>query len=179
MNIVIINGSPRKSGRTGIAARYIQRTYNTDLIDLSEGDFPLYNGEAYQAELENVAELRKKVKDADAVLLLSPEYHSSMSGALKNAMDFLGSEQFHQKPVGLLAVAGGGKGGINALNSMRTVGRGVYANVIPKQLVLDPHCFDYENDAVNEESAKLVDALYKELVMYAEMRQYMLAKEEA
>lgn len=179
MNIVIINGSPRKSGRTGIAARYIQRTYSTDLIDLSEGDIPLYNGEAYQAELENVAALRKKVKEADAVLLLSPEYHSSMSGTLKNALDFLGSEQFHQKPVGLLAVAGGGKGGINALNSMRTVGRGVYANVIPKQLVLDPHCFDYEKDAVNEESAKLVDALYKELVMYAEMRQYMLAKEEA
>jgi azobenzene reductase len=133
----------------------------------------------YQAELENVVNLRTKVKQADGVLLLSPEYHSGMSGTLKNALDFLGSEQFHSKPVGLLAVAGGGKGGINALNNMRVVGRGVYANVIPKQLVLDPHCFDYENDTLNTESAELVDALYKELVMYTKMREYMLENEEA
>ncbi|WP_078381678.1 NADPH-dependent FMN reductase [Sutcliffiella halmapala] len=179
MNILVISGGPRKSGRTGIVARFIQRTYQTELIDLSEGDIPLYNGEAYQNELENIVALRDKVKKADAVILLSPEYHSGMSGALKNALDFLGNEQFHSKPVGLLAVAGGGKGGINALNNMRVVGRGVYANVIPKQLVLDPHCFDYQNDGVNEESAKLVDALYKELTMYVEMRQYMLTKEEA
>ncbi|WP_223700899.1 NADPH-dependent FMN reductase [Sutcliffiella deserti] len=179
MKIVVINGSPRKSGRTGVASRFIQRSYHTDLIDLSEGEIPLYNGEAYQDELENVKMLREKVKGADAVLLLSPEYHSGMSGALKNAMDYLGSVQFHSKPVGLIAVAGGGKGGINALNNMRTVGRGVYANVIPKQLVLDPHCFNLENDTLNEESANLVDALYKELTMYVEMHQYVLRKKEA
>ncbi|MCG1022563.1 NADPH-dependent FMN reductase [Sutcliffiella horikoshii] len=179
MKILAINGSPRKSGRTGIAARSLNRKYGVEIIDLSEGDIPLYNGEAYQAELDNVKSLREKVKEADAVLLLSPEYHSGMSGALKNALDFLGSEQFHSKPVGLLAVAGGGKGGINALNNMRVVGRGVYANVIPRQLVLDPHCFDYENDTVNAESAELVDALYKELVMYVKMREYLLQSEEA
>ncbi|MGD6777218.1 MULTISPECIES: NADPH-dependent FMN reductase [Bacillaceae] len=179
MNILAISGSPRKNGRTGIAARFFQNKYGVEVIDLSDGDIPLYNGEAYQAELENVESLRAKVKGADAVLLMSPEYHSGMSGALKNALDFLGSEQFHSKPVGLLAVAGGGKGGINALNNMRVVGRGVYANVIPRQLVLDPHCFDYENDSLNDESAELVDALYKELVMYVKMREYVMQSEEA
>ncbi len=179
MKILAISGSPRKSGRTGIAARFLNEKYGVEVIDLSEGEIPLYNGESYQTELENVKSLREKVKNADAVLLLSPEYHSGMSGALKNALDFLGSEQFHSKPVALLAVAGGGKGGINALNNMRVVGRGVYANVIPKQLVLDPHCFEYENDTLNAESADLVDALYKELVMYVKMREYFLQNEEA
>jgi azobenzene reductase len=166
MNIVIINGSPRKRGRTGIAARFIARAYNADLIDLSDGSLPLYTGEQEQSELQSVKSLKQKVKNADAVILASPEYHSGMSGALKNALDFLSSEQFAHKPVALLACAGGGKGGINCLNNLRIVARGVYANVIPKQLVLDPHCFDYDNDGLLEEPAKLVDDMVQELKVY-------------
>ncbi|CAG9621768.1 NADPH-dependent FMN reductase [Sutcliffiella rhizosphaerae] len=179
MKILAISGSPRKSGRTGIAARFLAKEYGVEVIDLSEGNIPLYNGEAYQSDLDNVLALRAKAKEADAIILLTPEYHSGMSGSLKNALDYLSSEQFHSKPVGLLAVAGGGKGGINALNNMRIVGRGVYANIIPKQLVLDPHCFDYDNDSLNKESAELVNGLYKELVMYVKMREYLYENEEA
>ncbi|MED1468496.1 NADPH-dependent FMN reductase [Bacillus salipaludis] len=171
MKVVIINGSPRKKGRTGIAARFIAKKYDAELLDLSEVSIPLYNGEAEQAELPEVQQLKRMVKEADAVILASPEYHSAMSGALKNALDFLSSEQFAQKPVALLAVAGGGKGGINALNNMRMVARGLYANAIPKQLVLDPHCFDYEQNTLNQESAELVDGLLKELILYTKFYQ--------
>ncbi len=166
MNVVIINGTPRKKGRTGITSRFIARKYNCDLIDLSDGSLPLYTGEQEQSELEAVKSLKYKVKNADAVILASPEYHSGMSGAMKNALDFLSSEQFAHKPVALIACAGGGKGGINCLNNLRIVGRGVYANVIPKQLVLDPHCFDYDNDGLLEEPADLVNELMKELSVY-------------
>ncbi|MCA1056546.1 NAD(P)H-dependent oxidoreductase [Rossellomorea aquimaris] len=177
MNILIISGSPRKKGRTGIAARFIARTYKTDLIDLSDGSLPLYTGEQEQADLNSVKALKQKVKGADAVILASPEYHGGMSGALKNALDFLSSEQFAHKPVALLSCAGGGKGGINCLNNLRIVARGVYANVIPKQLVLDPHCFDYDNDGLLSEPAKLVDDLVKELRVYVKAAEAV--KEEA
>ncbi|WP_433748512.1 NADPH-dependent FMN reductase [Falsibacillus pallidus] len=169
MNIVIINGSPRKKGRTGIASRFMARKYGFNLIDLSAGEIPLYTGEEEQFELESVKNLRKLVKEADGVILTSPEYHSAMSGALKNALDFLSGEFFAHKPTALLSCAGGGKGGINCLNNMRTVARGVYANAIPKQLVLDPHCFDYENDGLLEEPAKLVDDMVNELKMYVKI----------
>jgi len=168
MKILIINGSPRQKGRTGIATRFMARKYKMDLLDLSTSDIPLYNGEEAQGQLASVKKLREQVKEADGVILASPEYHSGMSGALKNAIDFLGSDQFAHKPVALLVVAGGGKGGINALNNMRTVGRGVYANVIPRQLVLDPHCFNYEEDGLNEDSAVMVDNLVSELKMYVQ-----------
>ncbi|WP_096155409.1 MULTISPECIES: NADPH-dependent FMN reductase [Bacillus] len=171
MNIVVINGSPRKSGRTRIATTFIKEKFRAKVIDLSEESIPLYNGEEYQNVLGNILSLRKTIKEADAVVMASPEYHSGMSGALKNALDFLGSDQFKHKPVALLAVAGGGKGGINALNNMRTVGRGVYANVIPKQLVLDPHCFDREAYTIKEDSQHLVEGLMEELLMYAKVYQ--------
>lgn len=167
MNILVISGGPRKHGRSAIAARFIERTYGFHTMDLSVMEMPMYNGEEEQATNPVVKSLRKAVLDADAVLLISPEYHSAMSGALKNTLDFLGSTQFLHKPVGLMAIAGGGKGGINCLNNMRTVMRGVYANAIPRQLVLDPSTFDYDRDGLVKEAAEQVNGLIDELKMYA------------
>lgn len=177
MKIVIINGSPRKKGRTGIATRSISSMYGIELIDLSGVNaVPLYNGEDEQGLLESVIHLRKKVKEADGIVLASPEYHGGMSGLLKNALDFLGSEHLQHKPVALIAVAGGGKGGINALNNMRTVMRGLYANSIPRQLVLDPKAFNYETDSIHEDSVHLVKALLEELQLY--IKSYLVLKEQ-
>ncbi|WP_226670154.1 NADPH-dependent FMN reductase [Metabacillus litoralis] len=168
MNVLVINGSPRKTGRTRMAASFIAKKHNGLLFDLSTRELPLFNGEEEQNELEDIKELKKMVSESDSVILLSPEYHNAMSGALKNALDFLSSEHFSHKPVGLIAIAGGGKGGINALNNMRTVMRGVYANAIAKQLILDPHCFDYDKKEIKEDPALLVDQLVEELEIYTE-----------
>ncbi|HWO98198.1 MAG TPA: NADPH-dependent FMN reductase [Bacillus sp. (in: firmicutes)] len=170
MKLVIINGSPRKEGRTGKLGRFAADAYGAELIDLSEGTLPLFNGEAVQSELEVVQALRKAVGEADGIILTSPEYHSGMSGALKNALDFLNSQHFQHKPTALIAVAGGGKGGINALNNMRVVARGLYANVISKQVVLDPICFT-EEGTLTEEASKLVDDVVTELQLYVQAYQ--------
>jgi len=167
MKVLVISGGPRKHGRTAIVARFIERTYGFHTLDLSVMEVPMYNGEDEQGTNPVVKSLRQSVLEADAVLLLSPEYHSAMSGALKNSLDFLGSTQFLHKPVGLIAIAGGGKGGINCLNNMRTVMRGVYANAIPRQLVLDPNRFDYDRDGLEKEAADQVNGLIEELKMYA------------
>jgi azobenzene reductase len=167
MNILIINGSPRKNGRTGLATRSIKRLFEMQHIDLSGEDaVPLFNGEEEQNLVENVVKLRDKVRKADGIILATPEYHNGMSGVLKNALDFLGSEQLQHKPVALIAVSGGGKGGINALNNMRTVMRGLYANCIPRQLVLDPTHFDYEKDSFKDDSYTAVLNVIEELKLY-------------
>jgi azobenzene reductase len=167
MNILIINGSPRKNGRTGLATRSIKRLFEMQHIDLSGEDaVPLFNGEEEQNLVENVVKLRDKVRMADGIILATPEYHNGMSGVLKNALDFLGSEQLQHKPVALIAVSGGGKGGINALNNMRTVMRGLYANCIPRQLVLDPTHFDYEKHSFKDDSYTAVLSVIEELKLY-------------
>ncbi|WP_027409827.1 NADPH-dependent FMN reductase [Anoxybacteroides tepidamans] len=176
MKMVVINGSPRKSGRTGIVARYIAAKYSAALIDLSDQPLPLYNGEESQGFLPAVQHLRQLIQQADGVILCSPEYHNAMSGALKNALDFLGSSQFEHKPVALIAVGGGGKGGINALNNMRTVMRGVYANAIPRQLVLEPSSFAEGN--VTVETAEQVDAVIAELKRYMNAAKWLKTQHE-
>ena len=177
MEILVISGGPRKHGRSAIAARFIERTYGFHTLDLSVMEMPMYTGEEEQTTNPVVKSLRKSVLESDAVLLLSPEYHSAMSGALKNTLDFLSSTQFLHKPVGLMAIAGGGKGGINCLNNMRTVMRGVYANAIPRQLVLDPSVFDYDRDGLSKEAAEQVDGLIEELKMYARVAKEVKAQQ--
>lgn len=169
MSILVISGTPRKNGRTRIAASYIRDRFHTDFIDLSESELPLYNGEEEQNEPPAVQELRRQVKKSAAVVLLSPEYHSGMSGALKNAIDFSG-DHWAYKPVAIIAAAGGGKGGMNALANMRTVMRGVYANVIPKQLVLDPIHIDMERRTVSEDMAVSLKEMIEELNMFTNIR---------
>jgi azobenzene reductase len=106
------------------------------------------------------------VQEADAVILASPEYHNGISGALKNALDFLSKEQFEHKPIGLIAIAGGGKGGINALNNMRIVTRGVNGNPIPKQFVLDAADINRETKALTATAEEQLGLLVNELIQF-------------
>jgi len=169
MNIVMISGSPRKEGRTGKLSAIISKKYGIKTIDLSELVLPIYNGQEEQNELINIQNLRAQLENADAVIVATPEYHGGMSGALKNAFDFLGSKHFKDKPVAIIAVSGGGKGGINALNNMRIVLRALYANVLSKQLVIDPTDFISGGLSLGENPSYLVDGLIQELKLYTQL----------
>lgn len=168
MNVLVISASPRTIGRTGVVGRYLKSAYDVELIDLASNPLPLYTGEPAQAESEQIKTFRKKVLEADGVVLVSPEYHGAMSGAAKNALDFLSADQFRNKATAILVCAGGGKGGINALGNMRTTLRSLYANTIPTQLILDPVDIDRENDTLTEGIVPKVQALMEEFFYYTQ-----------
>ncbi len=169
MNVLVVNGGMPKGGRTELITRFIAREYGFDYLDINEADLPILTGEQEQWQLPVITAYKEKINNAEGIILISPEYHGGMSGALKNALDFLTSDLLAHKPVALLATAGGGKGGINCLNNMRTVMRGFYANVIPRQLVLDPEDFNYDDSTILEEPQKMVDEMVQELQMYMKM----------
>ncbi|MFP7736073.1 NADPH-dependent FMN reductase [Priestia aryabhattai] len=173
MNILIINGSPRETGRTTKVTRELHKSYQSSFLDLSELLLPIFTGDNYQYETEAVKMLIEKIDKADAILLATPEYHGAMSGALKNAFDFLNSAYFANKPVALVAVSGGGKGGINALNNLRTVTRALYANVLSKQLVLDPTDV-MEQGILRKTAAEGIDELVNELILYTQVSKQIL-----
>ncbi|CAM3866369.1 NADPH-dependent FMN reductase [Mesobacillus thioparans] len=170
MNVLVINGSPRELSKTRGLAYIVkelltQKGIEVSYFDVGEDMLPLFNGNVEQKFTEAYKKLDTLAKEADAFFICTPEYHSAMSGALKNTFDFLDSTYFSGKFVGIGAVAGGGKGGINALNNLRTVLRAFYAIVLPNQIVCDDADFSTTGHLVNKENIKRVNSIIEHLIV--------------
>ncbi len=83
-------------------------------IDILELDgIPLYNQDMDAPELmpESVRELKRRIKEADAVLFVTPEYNRSIPGVLKNAIDWASrpysDNSFNDKPVATIGATDG------------------------------------------------------------------------
>lgn len=132
-----ICGSLRKGSYTRMAvsvalrgaAEAGARTHLVDLVEFGLGFAGVDGG----PEPEGVAAMRSAVKEADGIILGTPEYHGSFSGVLKNALDLMGFAEFEGKMVGLVGVSGGKMGAFDALNSLRNIGRALHAWVVPEQ----------------------------------------------
>ena len=105
----------------------------TRLIDLRDYNLVFRDGKDDTGYPDDVFRLRSEVKQAEGVILGTPEYHGSFSGVLKNALDLMGFDEFEGKMIGLVGVSGGRMGAFDALNSLRNIGRVLHAWVIPEQ----------------------------------------------
>ncbi len=92
---------------------------------LAIGEFPLYNADL-RAEVgfpEPVAEVRRKLQQADGLLIASPEYNHSVTGVLKNAIDWLSlgaDSPLDRKPTAIMG-AGGRLGTAKSQAALRVV----------------------------------------------------------
>lgn len=151
VNVVAICGSLREPSYTRMALETAligasELGAHTSLLDLNDFDLPFVDGRDDESTYPlGVARLRKTVGDAHGIILGTPEYHGSYSGVLKNALDLMGFREFEGKMVGLIGVAGGGMGAVNALNGLRIVGRSLRAWVIPHQVSI-PQVEDLFNE---------------------------------
>ncbi len=140
IKIVGISGSLRSGSYTrrvvGIALEGAEETgAETQLLDLREYDLPFSSGNPRERNYPpDVYKLREQIRNADGVILGSPEYHGGISGVLKNTLDLMGFKEFEGKLIGLVGVSGGLMGASNALVSLRNVGRALHAWVIPEQV---------------------------------------------
>src|SRR5277367_5654420 len=70
------------------------------------GEFPLYNQDEEAKIPDVVKEFKEKIKNADALLIATPEYNFSIPGYLKNAIDWatrpFGDNSFDDKPAAIL-----------------------------------------------------------------------------
>ncbi|MBU9721437.1 MULTISPECIES: NADPH-dependent FMN reductase [Bacillaceae] len=137
MNQLVISGSPRNASVSSHVGKWLEKEYQIRHIDLSDQRLPIFDGEEETIDRPEVKKYLKTIIEADALIIITPEYHGAMSGALKNALDYTSSDHFVDKPVLIISIAGGGKGGINALNNLRTVLRSLYAEVYSRQMVID------------------------------------------
>jgi chromate reductase len=84
---------------------------------------PLYNEDVRQLGFPApVEELRTRIKTADGLLIVSPEYNYSIPGVLKNAIDWASrppEQPFDGKPIGIMSASAGAMGGGRAQYHLR------------------------------------------------------------
>ncbi len=87
-----------------------------------------------------VEEFRRLVREADAVVFATPEYNSSIPGALKNALDWgsrpLATNAFRNKPVAVIGSSVGAFGGVWAAAELRKVLAAMGSRVAPVELAV-------------------------------------------
>lgn len=137
----------------------------TDMVDLRTLDLPVVDAD--DDDPADAAELARRVREADTILLGTPVYHGSYSSPLKTALDYCGFDEFEDKTVGLLAVAGGGFP-VTALDHLRSVCRALNAWVLPHQVALPQASSQFEDGHLTDETLQeRVEVLGRRGVQYA------------
>lgn len=170
VKIVGIGGSLRASSYSQIALEIAARRIEAigaevEVLDLRQMNLPFCTGEDEYPDYPDVEKLRNAVEAADGLILSTPEYHGSLSGVLKNALDLMGFEQFDNKVAGLISVLGG-QPNSNALNDLRVILRWVHAWVIPEQIAIGQvwKAFSPDGKVLDEKLSQRFDSFAQSLV---------------
>jgi chromate reductase len=135
LRFLAISGSLRKASYNSAALVALQKVAPSHLsIEIADvSAFPLYNDDVrlvgYPAAVET---LRAQITAADAVIFATPEYNFSVSGVLKNAIDWASrppSQPFDGKPIAILGASLGPTGTARAQYDLRKMM--VFLNAFP------------------------------------------------
>ena len=136
----------------------------TRLLDLKQTKLPLYDPTEDQSSLEI-----KKVKDdvnwSDALILSTPDYHGSMSGVMKNFLDYFWAE-FAGKTFGYICASH--EKGLTAMDQMRTAVRQCYGWSIPYGISVSDSD-DFINGKITPKLESRLDMLARDLVVYGDL----------
>jgi azobenzene reductase len=133
---MIVSAISRESSSCYILARTIfdlckQRNVEADFATPANVNVPPNDG-MVPDDLPAAKLWQDRVQATHAHIWVSPEYHSGMTGAMKNLFDYLPKEPMAGDVVGLVALAGGAMAALNTLNGMSVVARSLGAWVAPE-----------------------------------------------
>jgi chromate reductase len=141
-------------------------------LDIFELDgIPAYNQDEETNPPRQVVELKRKIREADAILLATPEYNYSVPGVLKNAIDWAsrpyGDSAWNGKPVAIMGASVGIFGTARAQYHLRQMF--VFLNMYPVNqpevmIGTAQHRFDEQGNLTDEQSKKLIATLLRNLV---------------
>lgn len=169
----------------GISGSIRKKSFNTDLLRVAQEiqpenmeievfgikDLPLYNEDNnVNGGPEPVKKFKQKIAEADSLLFAVTEYNYSLSGVLKNAIDWasrpLKDSPLNGKPFAMMG-AGGALGTARAQYHLRQIA--VFTNMItfnkpelmvPKAIEKFDENGNLKDDAIKEKMKNLLEALY-------------------
>ena len=141
-------------------------------IEITEiRDMPFYDGDVEAVGLPaSATAFREKLRAADALLIASPEYNGSVSGVLKNAIDWAsrpwGQNSFARKPSGVIGTSPGAIGTAVAQQSLRGVlcfCNSPLMNNVEAYIQFKPGLITPEGEVTDEKTAKFLRNYMTEL----------------
>ncbi len=182
LNVLGVSGSMRDGSTSARAlsitldAARAQKGAETRLLDLRELDLPMYRPQSPIIN-EGILEAKKAVEWADAFVLATPDYHGSMSGALKNFLDYHWTE-FAGKLFGYLCSSH--EKGLTAMDQIRTAVRQCYAWSLPYGVAVHgDEDFDADGNITNDAAGKRLRMLGRDITVYGAVLREQFARDIA
>jgi FMN reductase len=176
--IVGVNGSMRQGSATsaalGLVLQVAQRHGSeVQIIDLRTADLPSFRPDGPRPTNPTVLEVKALVAAADAFVLGSPDYHGTMSGVLKNFLDYFWHE-FAGKLFGYVCASH--EKGLTVMDHLRTAVRQCYGWSLPYGVAINPEEDLDPNGAVcNPKVAGRLRMLGRDMAVYGPLlrRQFL------
>lgn len=168
MKIIFFAGALRSGSFNKILAKIAmeysaKKGFDCEFIDLKDHEAPLYDGdnESDSGVPTSIIDLHEKLKKADAWVVSCPEYNGSISGVLKNYIDWLSRVKDHcftGKHVKLIASSAGALSGVRGLWHSRVPFEALGCHVFPSMTGIGA------NFAAFDENGNLKDHKHKEML---------------
>jgi NAD(P)H-dependent FMN reductase len=125
-DIPVLLGSIRRNRESLKVARFAVRWLSqlpcveTELLDLKEIDLPMMEERLRfrQDSPASVIQFSARIRRADSIVIVSPEYSGCYPGVLKNALDYL-KDEYRRKPFGFITVSAAETGGVLCMAALR------------------------------------------------------------
>src|SRR5262252_260373 len=182
LKILVIPGSLRTGSLNAklaatIALELVTAGAEVTRISLSDFPLPIYDGDlqAKSGVPKNAVNLKRMIGAHHGVLLVTPEYNSSVPPLLKNTIDWITRVQdahetrgqvFRQRPFAIAAASQGRLGGTRALSALRLILSACHATVIPNQLALSfaDQAYDEMDRLRNQADIDALKGLVRQLI---------------
>jgi chromate reductase, NAD(P)H dehydrogenase (quinone) len=182
LKILVIPGSMRTgshNAKLAMAAAYEFAQAGVDVTRISLGDFPLpiYDGDLQTKSgvPKNAVNLKRMMSAHHGVLIVTPEYNSSVPPLVKNTIDWVSRVQdahetrgqiFRQRAFAIAAASEGRLGGTRCLAALRLILSACHATVIPNQLALSfaDQAYDDMDRLKHPADIEALNALVRQLI---------------
>jgi len=180
MNIEIVSGSPRQESVTFRIALFLQKyfqqnsSHTVNIIDVREWNFPALQEEVYSSITNTPQQykpLAKRMFEAHAFIIVTPEYNGSYTPSMKNLFDHF-PKQMH-KTFGIVTASTGSLGGIRASQQLQLLICALFGIPSPFMLIT-PQAdkkFDKDGNLTDQTFSNAVHNFVAEFLWLAERLQ--------
>lgn len=186
LKILVIPGSLRTgslNARLAAVAAHelVQSDVDVTRISLSDFPLPIYDGdlEAKSGVPRHAVNLKRMIGAHHGVLIVTPEYNSSVPALVKNTIDWISRVQdpqeargqvFRERVFAIASASGGRLGGTRALSALRLILSACHASVVPNQLALSfaDQAYDEMDHLKHPADIEALKALVRQLIDHSQ-----------